>query len=75
MKHATCKYIKIRLYHQLLFYIHFSDITVSFKQSTYDVNENDGSIQIFVVLSNPSSTMISVDVHSTDSSAIGELHM
>ena len=46
--------------------------TVEFIQSTYRVNEDDGSIQIFLVLSNPSSFVITADVLSTSDSATGE---
>ena len=46
--------------------------TVEFNQSTYRVNEDDGSIQIFLVLSNPSSSVITADVLSTSDSATGE---
>ena len=46
--------------------------TVEFNQSIYRVNEDDGSIQIFLVLSNPSSFAITADVLSTSDSATGE---
>ena len=47
-------------------------ITVEFNQSTYRVNEDDGSIQILLVLSNPSSFVITADVFSTSDSATGK---
>ena len=47
-------------------------ITMEFNQSTYRVDEDDGSIQIFLVLSNPSSFVVTADVFSTSDSAIGE---
>ena len=47
-------------------------VTVSFNQSVYSVQENDGPAQPVLVLSNPSSTDITVQVFNTDNSAIGE---
>ena len=46
--------------------------TVSFNQSTYSVNEDDGPAQPVLVLSNPSSTDITVQVRSNDITATGE---
>ena len=54
-----------------MFVVHLV-IIVEFDQSTYRVNEDDGSIQIFLVLSNPSSFVIIADVLSTSDSATGE---
>ena len=48
------------------------DITVMFNQTTYSVNENAGPAQPVLVLSNPSSTDITVQVFNTDGSATGE---
>ena len=45
---------------------------VSFSQSTYSVNEDDGPAQPVLVLSNPSSTDITVQVESNDITATGE---
>ena len=56
----------------LLMFVFYLVITVGFNQSTYRVNEDDGSIQIFLVLSNPSSFVITADVFSTSDSATGE---
>ena len=55
----------------LMFVVHLVS-TVEFNQSVYRVNEDDGSIQIFLVLSNPSSFVITADVLSTSDSATGE---
>ena len=44
---------------------------MSFDHSTYIVGEDDGSAQPVVVLSNPSSTSISVQVLNEDNTAIG----
>ena len=43
-----------------------------FKQSVYSVIEGAGPAQPVVVLSNPSSTDITVEVTNTDVSAIGK---
>ena len=43
-----------------------------FSQSTYSVNENAGPARPTLVLSNPSSTDITVQVTNTDGSATGE---
>ena len=45
---------------------------VSFEQQTYKVNEDDENVQPVLVLSNPSSTAITVEVFSTDGSATGK---
>ena len=46
-------------------------IVITFNQSTYSVDEDDGPVQPVLVLSNPSSTNITVKVLSTDGSATG----
>ena len=46
-----------------------TEIKVSFSQTTYNVDEDDGPA---LVLSNPSSTPVTVEVFSTDGSATGE---
>ena len=43
-----------------------------FSQTTYSVDEDDGPAQPVLVLSNPSSTDITVQVTNTDGSATGE---
>ena len=47
-------------------------ITVMFSETLYSVNEGGGSAQIGIVLSNPSSTTITVQVFNTDGTATGE---
>jgi len=47
-------------------------IDISFNQSTYTVDEDDGPAQPVLVLSNPSSTDITVQVRSNDITATGE---
>ena len=51
---------------------HLLAITVMFTETTYSVNEGDGSAQIGLVLSNPSSTDTTVQVFNTDGSTTGE---
>ena len=43
-----------------------------FSETTYSVNEGDGSAQIGLVLSSSSSTATTVEVFNTDGSATGE---
>jgi len=47
-------------------------IVVSFEQSTYSVNEDDGPVQSVLVLSNPSSTNITIQVKETSGAATSE---
>ena len=47
-------------------------ITIFFNESTYDFNEAAGYVVPVLVLSNPSSTDITVRVLTTDDSATGE---
>ena len=51
---------------------YLSVITVMFNQSEYIVNEDAGSAQPVLVISNPLSTNITVQVTSTDIFAIGK---
>ena len=43
-----------------------------FNQSIYSVNENDGQVQPVIVLSNPSSTDITVEVTDEQGTATGK---
>ena len=45
---------------------------MSFEQQVYTVNETDGNVQLVLVLSNPSSTNITVVLFSTGGSATGK---
>ena len=45
---------------------------MNFDQSTYTIDEDNGPLQPVLVLSNPSTYLINVQVNSTDGSAIGE---
>ena len=47
-------------------------IAISFSQSTYSVDEDDGPAQPVLVLSNPSSTDITVQVRSNNITATGK---
>jgi len=47
-------------------------VTVSFSQSTYNLNEDSGPAQPVLILSNPSSTDITVQVSTSDGTATGE---
>ena len=57
-------------------YIHFiiisADLTISFDQSSYNVNENSGLSQHVIVLSNPSSRDIDFLVVDNSITAVGE---
>ena len=48
------------------------EVTVSFIQSTYIVNENEGLLQAVLVLSTSVRTDITVQVGTNDNTAIGE---
>ena len=47
-------------------------ITITFSQSTYSFTEDDGPAQPVLVLSNPSSTGITVQVKDTQNTATSE---
>ena len=48
------------------------DVTVIFNQLLYSVNEDDGPAQPVLVLSNPSSTDITVQARDTQNTATSE---
>ena len=61
-----------------MFYIHVCTInnlcsaaTVVFGQSLYDVREDSGFMQLELLLSNPSSFNITIELFSTNGSAAG----
>ena len=62
-------------YYIFIICVYFSVIvpTVSFNQSTYSVNEDDGPAQPVLVLSNPSTTDITVQVSTSDGNATGKI--
>ena len=47
-------------------------ITVNFNESNYVIGENDGQVEPKLILSNPSSTNITIRVDTIDIGAIGE---
>ena len=49
-----------------------SGIVVNFEQMTYNIDEDNGLVQPVLVLSNPSSTTITIEVLSIDESATGK---
>ena len=53
-------------------WIFYSPATVSFEQSTYNVNEDNGLTQLILVLSNPLSTDTIVQVNNSNGSATGK---
>ena len=55
-----------------IFNIQLLDITVNFEQITYNVAEANGLVNPVLVLSNPSSTNITVEILSTEGSATGK---
>ena len=63
-------YIYIYIYIYIV-YTFYAAPTISFGESTYSVNEHDGQALLAVVLSNPSSTDISIRVLTVDGSATG----
>ena len=48
------------------------EITVQFDHAMYAVNENAGAVQVSFILSNPSSTVVMIQVFNTDGSATGK---
>ena len=52
--------------------LYLIDPTINFNQPSYIVKEADGKVEPVLVLSNPSSSVITVQVFSTDGSAIGK---
>ena len=62
-------------YYSLYAYINYYtiiDATVSFEQQTYTVEEAEEMVVLTLVLSNPSSTDISIEVLSIDGSTTGK---
>ena len=54
------------------FHLYLTAALVSFEKRSYVVDENSGNVRLSLVLSNPSSTVITVQVFSTDGSATGK---
>ena len=53
--------------------LHFLVVVVSFNESAYNANENNEQVQPVLVLSQPSSTDISVLITVLDGNATGQL--
>ena len=51
--------------------IYHTAATVSFSQSVYTINENEGPVEPVIVLSNPSSTDVTVQVTDGGGTATG----
>ena len=54
-------------------YIHFVVTTVFFNNSLYNVNEDNGQVEVTLILSKPSSTDITVTITDIQGTASGEL--
>ena len=63
---AICYVLIILLFHSVV-------VTVSFNESVYSVNEDDGTVQTVLVLSSPPAINIIVHVSSTGGSAVDEI--
>ena len=61
----------IVLHHFNGYFVYYIAPTVRFEQPIYNVNEND-TLQLVLILSNPSSSNVSVQVFTIDGSATGE---
>ena len=62
----------ISMLHYYEYYFICVDATVSFSHPTYDVNEGNGLVQLILTLTNPSSSVINLQVLNTDGSATGK---
>jgi len=52
----------------------FIDPTINFQHPAYDVHEYSESVEPVLILSNPSSTDITISVFATDGTATGEYY-
>ena len=59
--------------HTYVYIYYFADIILRFNQTMYRMNENDGSFQPVLVLSNPSLTDITIQVTDSEVSATSSL--
>ena len=61
------------LCYHIIYYVsvYHTAATVSFNQSMYTINENEGPVQPVLVLSNPSSTDVTVQVTDGRGTATG----
>ena len=65
---STIRYVVMVYY---IYIINLTVATISFNQSAYSVNENEGPVQPVLVLSNPSSTDVTVQVKDGEDNATG----
>ena len=61
------------LLYKILVTFYILALTVNFSHDTYFVNENNMSVQAMLILSNPSSRDIVVQVDTIDNNATGKL--
>ena len=59
-------------YYNIMHYLILTAITISFDQITYFVNENNETVELKAILSNPSATNITVQILSSDVTAISK---
>ena len=60
-------------YIYMVSYVLYSvEVSISFSQSTYIVNENEGLLQAVLILSTPAKTTTIVQVGTNDNTATGE---
>lgn len=64
--------MKIALHQWLIL---LTDIGIFFNQSTYDVNENDGTVKLVLILSKPSSTAVTVQIRDNERTATSKCIM
>ena len=61
----------IIMYYKYINTFYLTVATISFNESAYTVNENEGQVQPVIVLSNPSSTDVTVRVTDGEGTATG----
>ena len=60
-------------YYNIMYYLVSVAVTISFDQVTYFVNEDNGTVELMAILSNPSATDdITVQIISSDVTAISK---
>ena len=68
------RWASTKLLSHLLSYKFPTGISVGFKESMYTVNENDGTERVCVFLNIPSSEAVTVELTSSDRSALAGEH-
>ena len=59
------------MYYKYINTFYLTVATISFNQSMYSVIENEGPVQLVLVLSNPSSTDVTVRITNGEGTATG----